>query len=400
MSAPDSFSLNEIATNIVDGPFGSSLKTSDYVDEGIPVLQGKNITGNRFSLSDIRYISFEKAEELKRSKVFVGDHLLVKIGSIGYSAIVDDLAGHAFAIIPANLAKVTPDLERVDPRYLHQWLVSDEATRYFKRVASKTAQPALSLTKIRELRVPLPPLPEQRRIAAILDKADALRAKRREAIAKLDQLLQSVFLEMFGDPVTNPKGWQQKELSEICDPADRVNYGVVQPGEAFPDGVPLIRVGDIDGGQLNFSSIKRIDPAIESSYGRSRLKGTELLVSCVGSIGTIAYVPEEARGYNIARAITRVPLANPENRAFVRECLRSPAVQRHFSEKTRTVSQPTLNVSFVKSAPIICPPDSLITKFCGISDAIEQRIRSLMLSAEKSTALFSALQKIAFSDSN
>ena len=105
--------LNDIAApvpnSIVDGPFGSNLKLSDYVEEGIPVLQGKNITNNKFQWFDVRFISHLKAKELKRSSVRVGDILLVKIGSIGYSAIVRDLQGFDFAIIPANLAKITPN---------------------------------------------------------------------------------------------------------------------------------------------------------------------------------------------------------------------------------------------------------------------------------------------------
>src|SRR4030095_1727274 len=76
-----------VSNAIVDGPFGSNLKLSDYVEEGIPVLQGKNITNDNFRWFDVRFISNRKASELKRSSVRVGDILIVKIGSIGYSAV-------------------------------------------------------------------------------------------------------------------------------------------------------------------------------------------------------------------------------------------------------------------------------------------------------------------------
>ncbi len=86
---------------IVDGPFGSNLKLDDYIESagGVPVLQGKNVTGDSFTWSDIRFVSKEKAAELKRSSVRVGDILLVKIGSIGYSALIDNLHGFDHAII-------------------------------------------------------------------------------------------------------------------------------------------------------------------------------------------------------------------------------------------------------------------------------------------------------------
>lgn len=163
-SLPESWrmvSLNDVAANtpnaIVDGPFGSNLKSSDYVVSGVPVLQGKNITNDTFKWFDVRYISKQKAEELKRSSVRENDILVVKIGSIGYSAIVDSLCGHDFAIIPANLVKVTPNTDTVYIKYLHYWLTSPTAKNYLITNASKTAQPALSLGKIKEL--PLPPMP-------------------------------------------------------------------------------------------------------------------------------------------------------------------------------------------------------------------------------------------------
>ncbi|MCF5439869.1 hypothetical protein GIV92_25895, partial [Pseudomonas syringae] len=98
--------------------------------------------------------------------------------------------------------------------------------------------------EVAKIKIPLPPLPEQRRIAAILDKADALRAKRREAIAKLDQLLQSVFLEMFGDPVTNPKGWPMKFFGEVCE-------------SSFRNGLSPSTSGSVPGRVLTLSAITR-----------------------------------------------------------------------------------------------------------------------------------------------
>ncbi|PTM59614.1 restriction endonuclease subunit S [Desmospora activa] len=211
--------LIDIAANkknaIVDGPFGSSLKVSDYVDSGIPVLQGKNITSNKFAWDYIRFISKEKAEELKRSKVIVGDILVVKIGSVGYSAEITDLNGYPFAIIPANLAKVTVDETKVSKKYLLHWLNSPIMTNHLKSIASKTAQPALSLSKIKEIPIPLPPLHIQKQIVQVLDEADALIQKRKQAIAKLDELVQSVFLEMFGDPVKNHFRWHLVEFKEL-----------------------------------------------------------------------------------------------------------------------------------------------------------------------------------------
>lgn len=289
--------------------------------------------------------------------------------------------------------------DKIYPDYLKHVLISDTFNKQFMATVSGVggsllrARPAF----VAKIKIVLPPLAEQRRIAAILDQADKLRQKRQQAIKKLDQLLPATFIDMFGDPEKNPKKWNKVILGDICDPKDRVNYGVVQPGNDFEGGIPLIRVGDIDGGILSFTSIKTIDPEIEKNYSRSRLKGNEILVSCVGSIGTIAKVPNEAIGFNIARAITRVPLQDKRIINFVAECLKTEAIQNYFKKNTRTVSQPTLNVSFVKETKIILPSEEKILDFCKVVDKIELEKKLLQKALIFQENLFKSLQDQAFS---
>lgn len=395
MSKIEQVLLDEIATNIVDGPFGSSLKTSDYVAEGVPVLQGKNITGNQFSWHDIRYITFEKAEELKRSKVFVGDHLLIKIGSIGYSAVIESLNGHACAIIPANLAKVTPDLDRVDSRYLHHWLVSDEATKYFKRIASKTAQPALSLAKIRELPVPLPPLPEQRRIAAILDKADALRAKRREAIAKLDQLLQSVFLEMFGDPVTNPKGWPQARFSELLESIDSGTSPVCLDRPAIDNEWAVLKLSAVTRCEYDPSANKALPESVEPDKSLE-VKAGDLLFTRKNTrdlVAACAFVTDTPPRLLLPDLIFRFrlnPLA-PVVPRYLQALLAFPGKRKDIQSLAggSAGSMPNISKAKLSNALIELPPTDLQSKF-------ERRLKHCDLLKEQQRLALAKLDETFF----
>jgi type I restriction enzyme S subunit len=287
-----------------------------------------------------------------------------------------------------------PKADLLDSQYLYYWLKANK--EYLQDLGVGATFKEISKTVIANVEIPLPPLAEQRRIASILDQADELRQKRQQTIEKLDQLLQATFIDMFGDPEQNPKKWNKVILGDICDAKDRVNYGVVQPGNDFEGGIPLIRVGDIDGGILSFTSIKTIDPEIEKDYSRSRLKGNEILVSCVGSIGTIAKVPNKAIGFNIARAITRVPLQDKRIINFVAECLKTEAIQNYFKKNTRTVSQPTLNVSFVKETEIIFPNEEKILDFCKIVDKVEFQKELLQKALVMQESLFQSLQNQAF----
>ena len=116
----------------------------------------------------------------------------------------------------AFISILRPKTEKLESSYLYRWFSSDEIQRRLRSFANQTTNISnLNHKKTLDLQIPLPALAEQRRIAGILDAADALRAKRREALAQLDTLLQSTFLDMFGDPVTNPKGWMMTCVGDV-----------------------------------------------------------------------------------------------------------------------------------------------------------------------------------------
>ncbi len=289
------------------------------------------------------------------------------------------------------------DSERVDRRYLYWWFASGRIQALLRSFGQKTTNISnLNIDRCLQLELPLPPLTEQRRIAAILDKADALRAKRREVLAQFDRLAQSIFLEMFGDPATNPKGWPTRQLSTLVAEGDSINYGVVQPGDDSEVGVPLVRVGDLQGGGVSHLSLKKIDPQIEGAYKRSRLKGDEILVSCVGSIGIVALTTEAENGFNVARAVARIRLGDAVKREYVAEHLRSESVQNYFRQELRTVSQPTLNIKQIAETLVMLPPKELQTEFVHKVSAVKALTFSQLQATEKTANLFASLQRRAF----
>lgn len=386
--------LNDIAINIVDGPFGSSLKTSDYVDEGVPVLQGKNITGNRFKFFDVRYITEKKAESIKRSTVKVGDHLLVKIGSIGYSAIIDDLYGHDFAIIPANLAKITPNKEVIDSRYLHRYLTSDSAIRYFQKIASKTAQPALSLSKIKALEIPLPPLAEQRRIASILDQADELRQKRQQAIEKLDQLLQATFIDMFGDPVSNPKGWEKDELQNIC-------KQVIDCPHSTPTwsdkGIICLRTSNLGKGEWIWEDTRYVSSEeYKERTKRSEIFEGDIILSREGTVGIAVIVPNDLKLSLGQRLVQLTPRLDRINSEFLLQVLLYDLDPIRISSLMVGSTSKHINVKDLRALKVFVPPLELQRKFSLIALQISQQKIELKSSLSNVDNLFKSLQNQAF----
>lgn len=207
-----------------------------------------------------------------------------------------------------------PDTSRVHAEYLLHWLRTHRPM--LESLGNGATFKEVSKAVVSRVEMPLPPVADQRRIAEVLDRAETLRAQRRQALAQLDALAESIFLEMFGDPTFNSRGLLEKPLAALIRSGDTINYGVVQPGNEVAQGVPLVRVGDLLDGRVDQRSLKRIAPAIEAGYKRSRLRGDEILVSCVGTVGVVVVADPSLKGYNIARAVARVPLSEMIDRAF------------------------------------------------------------------------------------
>ena len=386
--------LSEIAEQIRGVTYGKQDATKTALPGYVPVLRAGNITDNGLTFDDLVYVPSSKVSPKQRIKK---DDIVIAASSgsldvVGKAArALEDFSGGFGAF-----CKVLRPRSEVNAAFFSHYFKTPEYRKIISSLAAGANINNLRNGDLDDLQIPLPPLAEQKRIAAILDTADALRAKRREALAQLDTLLQSTFLTLFGDPVTNPLGWEQVELGDLIADDDRINYGVVQPGDEYPGGKPLIRVGDFVGGELDLSGIKFIDPKIDAQYERSRLLGTELLVSCVGSIGTVCRVPTEAKGHNIARAVARIPLGPKVEREFMLFCLRSAGVQNYFASETRTVSQPTLNIGLIKTATVTLPPLPLQQKFAAIVESIERQKTTQRAHLAELDALFASLQHRAF----
>ncbi|MDD5323131.1 MAG: restriction endonuclease subunit S [Methylococcales bacterium] len=180
---------------------------------------------------------------------------------------------------------------------------------------------------IQSIKIPLPPLPEQRRIAAILDQADALRAKRREALAQLDSLTQSIFIELFGDPKVLINSGQCKELADVVAPGRIVTYGIVQAGPEVENGVPYVRTGDIKNGEILEHQLARTSYEIASSYSRSAISAGDIVMSIRATVGTTALVMESLEGGNLTQGTARIS-PGPEVRCeYLLNYLRTDSVQ-------------------------------------------------------------------------
>jgi type I restriction enzyme S subunit len=371
---------------------GKMLDAQKNKGRPLPYLANPNVRWFDVDMSNLKRMPFEEHED-ERYGLKAGDIVICEGGEAGRAAIWDGrLTDVKFQ---KAIHRVRPG-PRLDARYFVHRLKADHDDGRLADYYTGATIKHLTGQDLARYRFPLPPLVEQRRIAAILDQAETLRAQRRAAIAQLDSLGQAIFLEMFGDPARNRHGWPTCSLESLVKPKDSLNYGVVQPGDDVDNGVPLIRVGDLIGGVVRLSSLKKIAPEIEAAYKRSRLTGGEILVSCVGTIGVVALVEPAMRGFNIARAVARIPLAEDVNRLFVAEYLKSSYVQSYFTSELRTVSQPTLNIKQICETKVVLPPLVLQHQFSQRVIAVEHLKVTHRTALAHLNELFASLQHRAF----
>ena len=222
-----------------------------------------------------------------------------------------------------------------------------------------------------QLKIYLPSVEEQRRIAAILDAAEALREKRRQSLAKLDTLTQSIFLDLFGDPIENPRRFKVKPLIEIVDPARPISYGILMPGPEQKIGIAYVRVVDMKEGSIDLGSVRKTTLEISNEFRRSLLKPGDILLSIRGHVGRLAIVPTELDGANITQDTARLAVKGAEA-VFVRECLRAPGFQRWMTKHTKGAAVRGINLGDVKLIPIILPPLPLQREFAAQVSAVER----------------------------
>lgn len=242
----------------------------------------------------------------------------------------------------------------------------------------------------------LPPVDEQRRIAAVLDAAEGLRAKRRQALTKLDSMMQAVFVDMFGDAVSGDSGWQLECLADVVAEGTTVTYGIVQAGEEFPGGVPYIRTGDIVDGRIQIDGLRRTDPAIADKFPRSCVRAGEIVMSIRATVGTTAIVPASLDGSNLTQGTARISPGESVDGTYLLEYLRSDVSQRWIQRQVKGATFREITLGRLREMPVLVPPLRLQQEFADTCQQSGQLRTILEESLNQLEGLFASLQQRAF----
>ena len=261
----------------------------------------------------------------------------------------------------------------------------------------------LQVTKedICSLEIALPPLAEQHRIAAILDQADELRQKRQQAIEKLDQLLQATFIDMFGDPVSNPKGWDLVNLESLL--AKKLISGAYFPKETYVNsgGVPMVHMGDVFYGVVKPDNLKQVNISSEE-IEKYKITNKDILIArrsltydgaakaCLVECSNQDMIFESS----LIRLSPNLVKILPE---FLYHYLNNNDVRNKFIIPYITKSTISgINQANLNKVTVLLPPLAKQEKFIEICDKFKQLGKTLTQDLSKLDELFKSLQNQAF----
>lgn len=415
--------IEEIAAKIAMGPFGSDIKTDNFVSSGVPVIRGGNLTSGRFYAADFVFLTEEKADELANANAFPGDIVFTHRGTLGQVGLVPAEPFNRYVVSQSQM-KLTCDLKSADPAFMYYFFRSPVGQHALLMNTSQTGVPAISrpTTSLKSIRLSMPPLSEQRAIAHILGTLDDKIELNRRMNETLEAMARSIFKSWFVDfdPVRAkaegrdtglpahladlfpdrfedsdlgeiPDGW---EVSTLGDHFEAVR-GISYKGSGLSgSGMPLHNLNSVyEGGGYKYEGIKFYN----GEYAERHLvEPGDVIVANTEQghdrllIGYAAIVPRlfGERGIASHHIYRLRPKRNsPLTATFLRHLLNSPQMHDIVSGYANGTTVNMLPMDGVQKPAVLIPPRTLIAAFDGLTAQIEARSGGMVTESRTLAAL-------------
>ncbi|MEI7424368.1 MAG: restriction endonuclease subunit S [Prolixibacteraceae bacterium] len=365
-------------------------QSPDKRETGIPLLTAKNIKQGYININPKEYLDENQYKDwIGRGTPKTGDILFTTEAPLGNVAI---LPYYDKVVVAQRVICLSPKIS-CDTSYYKWYMLSYIFQNELNKRATGSTALGIRSKELAIISLPYPPLPTQKRIAAILDTADLYRQKTKTLVAKYDQLAKSLFLEMFGDPVRNEKGWQYEKLNNL----------VTTLGDGL-HGTPIYsEKGDyyfINGNNLNngkivvFETTKRVDESEFLKY-KKVLNETTLLVSINGTLGKVAFY----NGEKIILGKSTCYFNTKKNRinSIFLYCLISNSYFLNYAAQNSTgTTIQNVSLKTMRTFPVPVPPFTLQTQFANRIQLIEAQKQQALAALQKSETLFNSLLQKAF----
>ncbi|MDM1004216.1 restriction endonuclease subunit S [Clostridium perfringens] len=363
---------------------------SDYLEKGIPFYRGKEISQlSRGEKLDVElYISENKYSELKDKfgKVQKGDLLITSVGTIGNTWVSD---GRDFYYKDGNITQIVKN-DNINTKFLHYLFKSNIIKRQYSKGTSGTAQVALTIEKLKKIKIPKVPLEYQIKTVKLLEKSQELIDKRKEQIGDLDLLVKSKFTEMFGDVFLNTKNFEMKQIKDIVTVVKGITY---KPNQVNEEGTIVLRSSNIKGSKFDLNDIVRVNKKIDEKFLvevndilMCNRNGSERLV------GKVAKIPEynEPMTFGTFMTIIRSPYYN-----YLFTFFQTEAFRRQIKMQT-SVAINQISIPLLESVKVPLPPIELQNQFADFVKQVDKLKFEMEKSLKELEDNFNSLMQKAF----
>lgn len=376
---------------------GSSKRIlkSQWQSAGVPFYRGREITrlaadgfvDNELFISESLYAELSG----KYGVPDVDDIMVTAIGTIGNSYVVK--TGDRFYFKDASVLWLKQKAE-VSSEFINYWLKSDQFIGQLDKGNGATVD-TLTIQKLQSVCIELPPLPLQLRIVAILDEAfEGVATAKANAEKCLQNAREWVVGQLTAVLSAASVSGRSDMLETLVAPSCTLSYGIVQPGDDMPGGLPVVRPVDLGGKVVYAEGLKCIDPALARAYARTALEGNDLLLCVRGTTGTVAVADPTLAGANVTRGIVPIrfdPRTISQDLGYY--LMRSQSVQAQIREKTYGAALLQINIGDLRKIVIAFPPLEKQAALVGKLDAIEKAAHQLIDIYERKVAALDELKK-------
>ncbi|MFP3423425.1 restriction endonuclease subunit S [Pseudoalteromonas sp. SIMBA_162] len=377
---------------------GNWIESKDQNPDGsVRLIQLADIGVGKFIDKSNRFMTEERANDLNCTYLVEGDILVARMPDpIGRACIFPQVQQKCVTVV--DICIIRPDSDQIGTRWLMHLINSKHFNNQVLQYVTGTTRQRISRGNLAKLDVEVPPLDEQKRIAAILDKADAIRRKRQQAIQLADDFLRSVFLDMFGDPITNPKGFKKAAITEMSEVITGYAFKSAEYVQDSENSVRLCRGANTLTGYFEWKDT--------AYWDKDKLKGIESYIINSGDVILamdrpwissglkVCIFPENQRTTYLVQRVARIRPKQAIYTDYLYSCILSSAFEKHCCPTETTV--PHISPVELKNFEVLVPDKKLVQKYHDVVF----KVRSSMLAMEESlleaNSAFNSLSQKAF----
>lgn len=384
--------LGNIFTSIRNG---ANIKQFDDAG-GIPITRIETLSNDLFNRDRLGYANIVDANRYSDYLLQDDDILMSHINSLKYlgRAVLYKKKNNETIIHGMNLLRLKPDAKILSSSYIAYYFSTNIFKKHIVKIAKKSVnQASITVSDLKEIKVPVFSLSVQYHIAATLDKANEMIALRKKQLSELDALAESVFYELFGDPVKNEKGWEKEDLGKLCNIGTGGTPDRERDNEYYNGTIPWIKTTEVQNCSIHKTEEYITELALKNSNCKIYPVET-ILIAMYGQGKTRGQVARLKIEATTNQACAAIMPSSKVNNVYLYSILRM--TYNEIRALGRGGNQENLNLSLVKAIKIPLPPLSLQTRFATIIEKIEEQKAQVRKALQESEDLFQRLMQDLF----